>query len=194
MAAVDRKRWNTKYEQGNHSSYEPSSQLTELEESLPTAGQALDVAGGAGRNAIWLAKLGLDVTVADISDVALGIAGSRAEQVGVTFETLHVDLEADGLPIGQWQLVACVHFLSRPLFTQLPEMLAPGGTFVCVHPTRSNLQRNAKPPERFLLEDGELPNLVSGLDVVHYNEGWSSENRHEAVIVARAVSESATKA
>ncbi len=194
MAAEDRERWNSKYEQGDHSSFEPSQQLTQLDALLPTVGRALDVASGAGRNAIWLAKRGLDVTAADVSDVALGITESRAKQTGVTLDTRQVDLEAEQVPCGTWQLVLCVHFLSRPLFAQLPAVLAPGGTFVCIHPTRSNLERNAKPSERFLLEDGELPNLVSELDVVHYSEGWSSENRHEAVIVARAVSDFAAKA
>lgn len=54
-----------------------------------------------------------------------------------------------------------------------------------IHPTRTNLARHEKPPARFLLEDGELPGLIQGLRIEHYEEGWLSEGRHEAVVVAR---------
>ena len=39
--------------------------------------------------------------------------------------------------------------------------------------------------DRFLLEDGELPQLVEDLEILHYEEGWLREDRHDAVVVAR---------
>ena len=56
---------------------------------------------------------------------------------------------------------------------------------VVVHPTRSNLERHDSPGPHHLLDDGELPGLIPGLEVVHYEEGWSEEGRHEARLVAR---------
>ena len=48
-------------------------------------GRALDLACGEGRNAIWLASLGWQVTGVDFSDVAIErarkLAGSRSVQV-----------------------------------------------------------------------------------------------------------------
>ncbi len=43
----------------------------------------------------------------------------------------------------------------------------------------------ARPGPAHLLEDGELPALVSGLEVVSSSEGWMEEGRHEARLVAR---------
>jgi hypothetical protein len=36
-----------------------------------------------------------------------------------------------------------------------------------------------------VLEDGELPSLVRGLEIVRLEEGWLAEGRHEARVVAR---------
>ena len=146
----------------------------------------MDLAGGAGRNAIWLARRGLDVCVADVSDVAIQFVEARAAKAGIAIAAQRLDLESDSFPSGPWDLIVSVHFLWRPLFDIFPAVLAPGGTFVCIHPTRSNLQRHAKPSVQYLLEDGELPGLVKDLNVVHYEEGWLAEGRHEAVLVARA--------
>ncbi len=187
MSADDRVRWNEKYQLDEHAAAEPSALLIALDTFLPTSGQALDLAGGSGRNAIWLARRGLDVCLADVSDVALQRAANRAAAAGVSIATQQIDFETDPFPTGPWDLIVSVHFLLRPLFASFPGVLARGGTLVCIHPTQTNLQRHAKPPARFLLEDGELPGLVKDLQVVHYEEAWLAEGRHEAVLVARAV-------
>lgn len=186
MSDAERDRWNAKYSQGEHTSAEPSRVLTELVDWLPKNGRAIDVAGGAGRHAIWLAKQGLSVTLADLSDVALETARQRAAEAAVVLTTLAIDLEEADFPEGRWDLIVAVHYLWRPLFDVFPTALAPRGKLICIHPTRSNLQRHAKPSDRFLLEEGELRGLASDLRVLHYVEEWSVEGRHEAVLVAEA--------
>ena len=93
MAEADRERWDARY-RGHEPSVRPSSFLTGLEAILPPAGRALDVAGGAGRNALWLAARGLDVTLADLSGTALEIARGRAEAEGLPLHLLPIDLES----------------------------------------------------------------------------------------------------
>jgi SAM-dependent methyltransferase len=189
MAEADRQRWNTRYRE-QAPAREPSAFLRSLASQLPTAGRALDVAGGPGHDALWLARRGLDVTLTDISDVALERATEAAREAGVALRCQRVDLEVEPLPPGPYALVVCQGFLWRPLFAQLPQVLAPGGLFVFAQPTRSNLERHAHPSARFLLEDGELPGLLQGLEVVSFTEGWTEEGRHEARLVARPTWES----
>lgn len=184
MSDEDRRKWDSRYAQ-EAAPEEPSKLLLELADYLPKEGRALDLAGGAGRHAIWLARRGLDVTLADISQVGLSLAKRRAERAGVGIETSAVDLATDEFPIGPWDLIVSFHYLWRPLFSVFPQMLAADGILFFVQPTRKNLQRHAKPPAQFLLEDGELSSLINGLEVLHYQEGWSSENRHDAVVVCR---------
>ena len=184
MSADDRKKWDRRYEDRDRTPTAPSVAITELAELLPRRGRALDLAGGHGRHAIWLARRGLDVTVADISPVGLGLACERAEESGLQVRTACVDLESDPLPRGPWDLILCVRFLLRDLFPAIVRHLRPGGTLVYLQPTKTNLERHAKPPAAFLVEENELRTLAAGLDVVHYTESWRSDGRHEALLVA----------
>lgn len=159
--------------------------LTSLDSILPRGGNAIDLAGGAGRHAVWLARRGLNVLLADISDEAITTAGQLAVEADVSLSTSQIDLEQEPFPPGPWDVILSVHFLFRPLFSLFPQMLADGGMLVCIQPTQSNLERHAKPSKRFLLEDGELPTLVRDLEIIHYQEGWLDEGRHEAVLGAR---------
>ncbi|HZN34298.1 MAG TPA: methyltransferase domain-containing protein, partial [Pirellulaceae bacterium] len=77
MSAADRQKWNAKYAV-EIPPREPSAVLVGLDRFLPKVGRALDAGGGGGRNAIWLAQRGLDVTLADISAKGLAISRERA--------------------------------------------------------------------------------------------------------------------
>jgi tellurite methyltransferase len=184
MAVADRDRWNSRYA-GKADRLPPSPFLPELDGLLPRRGRALDVAGGSGRHALWLARRGLHVTLADVSDVALGQAAAAARAEGLPLTTLQLDLEAAPPPPGPWDLVLCTYFLHRPLLAAVGAILAPGGLLVVAHATRKNLERHPRPGPAHLLGEGELPGLVPGLEILRFLEGWSEAGRHEARLVAR---------
>lgn len=190
---AERNRWDARYRERGPEARDPAPFVRSLDAVLPRGDggarrpAALDVAGGAGRHAIWLARRGLDVTLADFSPVALDLARQAAVAAGVALRTLEVDLETAPLPASAFDLILSVDFLYRPLFAAFPGALAPGGLLVVAHPTRSNLARHPHPSARFLLDDGELPRLARGLAVVRYEEGWF-DDRHEARLVARKAS------
>jgi tellurite methyltransferase len=184
VSAEDRVKWDARYAEARPWAAEPSPFLRSLEAALPRAGRALDVAGGGGRNALWLAARGLDVTVADVSAVGLARARERAAAQGLALATICVDLESDPLPAGPWDLVVCILYLQRSLFAAFAEVLAPSGLLVFLQPTVTNLERHPKPPRPFLLENGELARLVTGLDVVSLTESWTEDGHHEARLVA----------
>jgi tellurite methyltransferase len=185
MPEADRRKWDGRYREQGAGVREPSAFLEALDDLLPRRGRALDVAGGTGRHALWLARRGLDVTLADISGVALEVAREEAGRAGLMVHTLMLDLEAEPLPPGSWDVVLCVNFLWRPLFDAIPAALAPDGLLVVAHPTLTNLERHARPGPEHLLGAGELPGLVRGLEILRYDEGWQEEGRHEARLAAR---------
>jgi tellurite methyltransferase len=185
MSAEDRDKWNRRYREQGRYAERPAPFLLSLDSELPRSGRALDVAGGNGRHAIWLAERGLDVTLADVSEAGLELARRDAATAGVSLSTAVVDLETEPLPAGPWDLIVDFHFLRRELFPQYLRALAPGGMLVFCHQTMKNLERHAKPPRGFLLEDGELPSLLAGFDIVRYDERWQDEGRHEARAIAR---------
>ncbi len=179
---TDRDRWNTRY-RDNDGVGAPSAWLTSLA-MIPTTGRALDVAGGSGRNALWLATRGLDVTLVDVADEALALARETASGSGTHLETAAIDLTHRELPVGPWDVVLCFHYLQRELFEQMARILAPGGLLVVALATVANLERHKRPALRYLLEEGELPGLVPTLEVILYEEGWLDEGRHEGRLVA----------
>lgn len=183
MAEGDRDRWDARWAAAPPGSDAPRKLLLEVAPLL-TGSRALDVAGGAGRDAVWLASRGFEVTLTDVSPVALAAARARAARAGVDLRILPRDLDVEPLPPGPFDVVCSFDFLCRPLFAVFPAILAPGGVLVFSQPTRTNLARNRHPSARYLLDDGELPSLVRGLEIVRYQEGWF-DDRHEARLVAR---------
>lgn len=185
MSETDRAKWNERYRAMPREIRSPEAFLLACERFLPRSGRALDVAGGDGRNALWLAERGLEVTIADVSEVGLARARAAASERGLPLATVAVDLELEPLPAGPFDLVTSFFYYWPGLFAVLPELLAPGGLVVYAQPTKRNLERNARPPAAFLLEEGQLAGLVMGLEIVEYKEDWFREGRHEARLVAR---------
>jgi hypothetical protein len=187
MSKRDREKWDGTYRDGDPYGSQPSKVLLEQQHLLPSSGRALDLAGGCGRHAIWLAEQGLTVTLADISPQGLQIARQRADLAELSIECLQIDLEEEDFPAGPWDLVISCLYLYRPLFPLIRQQLSAAGVLAVLQPTTRNLERHARPPARFLLEENELGQLAEGLEILHYEESWSVEGRHDAVLVARQV-------
>ena len=192
MSQADRDKWNRKYQNAQVYGSQPSPLIVAQKDHLPSCGEAIDVAGGQGSHAIWLSQQGLTVTLADISDVALEQAAEQASQLKIALKTCLIDLEQEPFPIGPWDVILSNLYLHRPLFAALKTSLAPGGILIVLQPTKANLLRHQRPPERYLLEEDELPDLVNGLEILHYQQGWSVSGRHDALVVAKKPASSLT--
>jgi SAM-dependent methyltransferase len=179
----DREHWNERYTERPWPT-EPSPWLIANARFLTPAGRALDVAGGSGRNAIWLASLGWDVTITDVSSVAIDLAVTRARSLDITLGTLETDLAQGDLPPGPWDAIMLFHYLDRALFRSFSGLLEPGGIVIGSLATVTNLERNNRPPPPYLLDEGELPRLIQGLELVEYDESWKNDH-HDARFVAR---------
>ena len=57
------------------------------------SGSILCIAEGEGRNAVWLAELGFNVTAVDASEVGLSKGLTLAKSKGVKVDWIHVDLQ-----------------------------------------------------------------------------------------------------
>lgn len=185
MSEDDRTRWDARYAAGSHQRDLPSPFLTSLLTALPHHGRALDVAGGAGRNALALARHGLEVTIVDVSEVGLSIARERAAAEGLAIRTVTRDLARDGLPEGPWEVIASFLYLERSLWPSFREALAPGGHLIFLQPTVENLARHPRPPRPFLIAPGEIDAVAAGLEIISRTEGWTEDGHHEARLFAR---------
>ena len=183
-------RWDSRYRE-NPVLKDPSLFLCEHYKHFPPAGTVVDVAGGNGQNAIWLANHGFSTTLLDVSSVALTQAQEHAKKKKVAIECQQHDLEKQSMPKGRkWDGVFLQLFLDRALVRTIPESLNLGGVFLFAHPTQTNLEKHEHPSKRFLLEDGEIHTLVDQLQsmrIIHIDEAWRSSGRHEAWLIAQKI-------
>jgi len=129
---------------------EPNQFLPDLVADL-SPGRALDVACGEGRNAIWLASQGWDVTGVDFSPVAIAKAGRLSQQAGVSPEFVAADLST-WEPTTSFDLIIEFYLqvpeaLRRRVHRSMGAALARGGTYLVVAHHTDNLEHGSGGPQ-----------------------------------------------
>jgi SAM-dependent methyltransferase len=165
----------------------PAYWLTEHAHLLPATGDALDVASGRGRHALWLATRGLTVQAVDRNaDAIAGLdAAARHHRLAVHARVLDLEAGTSDIPSRAFDVIVVFNYLHRALFPGLIAALRPGGLLIYETFTRAQAARGKPTNPAFLLEPGELGRLVGALEVIARREG-TFEDRDIASIVARA--------
>jgi len=150
-ADPSRERWNRRWAGERASAATtPSGFLIAETETLPP-GRALDVACGAGRNAVWLARHGWRVTGVDFSDVALRAARELAVASGVEVEWIEADA-VTWVPPGRAYDLVTVMYLQLPArerraaLAHAASAVRPGGTLLVVGHDLLNLTEGSGGP------------------------------------------------
>ena len=170
-----RVHWDLKYEQGLTSLTEPdpffiSAYETFVDQSFPDAGVALDLAGGLGRHALWLASRRWQVSVVDLSDVAIGKLTQTARDLNVKLDALVGDAaEYEFLPT-RFDLIVLFYHLDRNLFPKMVSALKPGGVLICKMSLRWDSDGRQTIVSTDPLSRSELPSLVPEMHVLFHHE------------------------
>jgi len=149
---VDRHQWDERYASTELVwSAEANRFVVEELAGLPP-GRALDLGAGEGRNAIWLAEHGWQVTAVDFSTVGLDKGAKLAESRGVSVDWVEADLLAYRPAAEAYDLVllAYVHLLPddfEALLSQAAAALAHGGTLLVVGHDVDNIARGYGGPQ-----------------------------------------------
>lgn len=162
------RNWDEYYAEPANIDLAPSPLLVQAADLLPP-GDALDLACGAGGNALHLAKLGWRVTAVDHSAPALKIL--RREARNLPIRPVHADLERHEFAIAPaaYHLICDFRYLQRDLFPAIRHGLRPGGLFAGA----IRLQGS------FSLNPGELRREFADWKILFYSEAG------EAQILAR---------
>jgi len=169
-AEEDKERWNKKYETGTYLfGRDPIPFLKDHVDLLPK-GSVLDLAMGEGRNGVFLATQGFQVTGVDISEVGFKKAKALAAEKGMTLTTVVADLEQYTIPPDTYDVIICTYYLQRDLFPHIAAALKPGGMVLIETYTVDHLQYRPTFNKTFLLERNELLTLLPGLRVLRYQE------------------------
>jgi SAM-dependent methyltransferase len=164
---------------------EPTSFVAACLAQLPKQGSALDVAAGAGRHSLALARHGLQVDAVDISCQGLHLAQQCAKATGAPIRFIVADIERPWLPHRFYDIILVSFFLYRPLFPLIKECLQPGGWLIYETLTTDQQVGLDEPMRReFLLEPGELKTAFADFEVLFYDEA-DHGNRVTAQLLAR---------
>jgi SAM-dependent methyltransferase len=135
-------------------------------------GRAVDVAMGNGRNGLYLARLGWDVTGYDISPEAVRVATARARQAGVPFHPALASHDTFEWGREAWDLTVVSYASGWEWSRRLDVLwraLRPGGVIVCDHACADlTAELKLRPPLRWRLLDYR--------DAPQPNEGWGLPN------------------
>lgn len=153
-----RNRWDQKYTDAPSRDRQPEPLLVAIVESR-APGRALDIACGLGRNSVYLAAHGWEVTGVDYSAVAL----HQLRDSPVT--TILADLEKGEYKIQpeSWDLIVDCCYLQRSLFPAIKAGVKLGGVFAGIFP-----MSGIKP--EYLMKPGEGRELFDGWKLLHYSE------------------------
>lgn len=126
--------WNARYsEEGFAYGSAPNDFLVERTADL--LGPVLSLAEGEGRNGVWLATRGLEVTAVDLSPVGLEKAEALAASHGVHLHTVVADLATYDVAPGAWGSIVAIWCHLPPverarLFAACVKGLRPGGAML----------------------------------------------------------------
>jgi len=167
--------WDRKYAEGLPSLTNPDPFFLSTYERFvsprfPRAGTGLDLAGGLGRHALWLAARKWKMSLVDVSDVAVGKLRAEARRLDLQLDLFVADAAAYDFRLERYDLIVLFYHFDRSLFGRIVGALKPGGLFICkmavqwhVDVVRSN---GAGDP----LGRNEIVSLVAGLIVVDHRE------------------------
>lgn len=126
-------RWQARYAEGEALfGLSPNEWLRSNAWRLRAGQRALCPGEGEGRNAVFLAGLGLAVTAVDFAPLALARAEALAARQGVAITTVVADLSTWAWPVASFDLVALVFVQLTPdersvVHAAAARALAPGG-------------------------------------------------------------------
>ena len=141
----------------------PTPFLVEVAKDL-TPGAALDVCMGEGRNSIFLARRGWNVTGFDVSDVAAKNAQAKAAKAAVEFNAVRSGYQEFDFGIGKWDFIVMTYayfpIRDAAYVNRLVASMRPGGLLAFQHGVlKPGVDRSGTAALLGIPEEGELRNM-----------------------------------
>lgn len=187
VSESDRIKWERRYrEQTYRPRTHPTPFLEEWLDRLP-GGRALDLACGAGRNALRLAEAGYRVDAVDISTSAIARGESSAAQRGLDVNWTCTDLDLPSVISGPYDVIVVARFVNRHVVPQLKEALADNGHIVYEHHILTDQPVDGPKEREFRFRPNELLHLFQDLHVRFYREALLDDVDGRTMALAQLV-------
>lgn len=155
MSTGELERWNQRFAAAEYVfGTAPNAFLAAHAALLKPGQRALCVADGEGRNSVWLAQQGLEVTAFDFSPVALDKARRLAAERGVRVRYELASVEDWRWPAGEFDVVVAIFIqfvvpaARRVLFERMSAALRPGGLLLVEGYTPAQLKYGTGGPKQ----------------------------------------------
>lgn len=173
-------QWNIRYRAGEQLFDTPAPLVTRFVDGL-ASGVALDLASGPGRNALYLAAQGWQVTAVDGSPIAIGILRARARDKNLHLESKIADLERNQFDIRPdgYDLICDCYYLQRDLFPSMKAGVRPGGWIIAIVHLAGAEDPDGTPTRA---KPGELRAFFEDWTIIHDYEGMPGESCHQHAV------------
>jgi len=169
--------------EGNIFSRKPNAFLVEVTRGRKP-GKVLDVGMGQGRNSLYLAQHGWDVTGFDPADEGVRLARAEAAHLGVKLTALVSTFQEFDFGENSWDLIVLMYEPTKAIAPKVARALKPGGAVV-IEDRHRDTRRVW--PEGGLFADNELPTLFPDLRILRYEDflgvpDWQAEGIKERLV------------
>jgi SAM-dependent methyltransferase len=170
---MDSQGWNDRYSGRELVWAAAPNQFLSAEAGAMAPGRALDLGCGEGRNAVWLAEQGWEVTAVDFSEVAIAKGREMAAVRGVQVSWLAGDLNSYEPQVAGFDLVIALYIHIPPeqlhaMLTKAAAAVCPGGTLLIVGHDLTNLEHGYGGPQdpRLLYTPENITGVLQDLELV----------------------------
>lgn len=179
--------WEERYQKSEGFLYgkDPSEFLREHAKLLKK-GETLDLAMGEGRNAVYLASQGFQVTGIDFSQTACDRAKALAYEKDAPFEIKKQSLDFFLIPLMKYDTILVSHFHpSLSIMKNLVRGLTVGGTLCVEGYTKEQIThgKGSKPEFFECFGSNELLRELVGLKVLLYNERQLNDGQYKVQMI-----------
>jgi len=171
MSLKDKQKWDLKYQQ-NSKLLEPREANLFVKKycALAPIKEALDLACGVGRNALFLESRGFSVDAIDISTKALDVLKSRAKG---SIKVIEDDLDNFN-PIKKYGLIIMCNYLDRSLLNRTKSALVKNGIYIVeTYIEDKNNEKKDTNPDFLLKKDELLKIFKDGFEILEYKTFWN---------------------
>lgn len=170
-------KWQTRFDQPEYVfGKEPNVFIQEAAERFELGPDVLAVAEGEGRNAVFLAEQGCNVTIWDFAQSGLDKAQALASEKGVKLKTKIQDLQQADWPTNQYDTIICVfgHFnpeLRKQTLEGIMKAVKSGGLYVTEVYAKEQIEYGTGGPKdlAFLNEESDF-DVFKDWETLHFEK------------------------
>ena len=167
----------------------PAPFLAENYHYIPFQSSVLDMGMGEGRNAVFMAQKGYNVTGVDLSSVAVKKSYLLAQEFGVKIKGVVASLKDYKIPPSSFDAIICFYWVDRSMVDKIKNWLKPGGILIyeayTIREKEKLKSRKGILNADHYLKEQELFKLFPGMRILKYEEALHEKYYRSSIILQK---------